>query len=201
MSTFTVSTELTRIPDSNHRVPPWWMGYLFLLPVRKLWENPRNVLEPWVHEGDTAFELGPAMGYFTLDLARLVGPGGRVICSEVQPRMLEVLERRLEKAGLSDTVDARIGQPDDPCIDDLVGTLDFAYLHHVIHEVTDPARVIGRVSAAMRPGGKVFLAEPNGHMKKEEFLQEVALAQETGLRAITRPRIWRQMTVVMEKLR
>jgi predicted O-methyltransferase YrrM len=175
------------------------MGYLFLLPLRKLWEHPRKTLEPWITKGDTVFELGPAMGYFTLDLARLVGPDGQVICAEVQPRMLEALKRRLAKAGLSDIVDARLGRPDNPCIDDLTGAVDFAFLHHVIHEVSDPARVIGRVSAAMRPGGKVILAEPNGHVSKAHFLQEVKMAQETGLRVIRRPRLWRQMTVVMEK--
>ena len=199
MSRVTVFRQMAPAPGSNHRVPPWWMGYLFLLPLRKMWEHPRNVLKPWVNEGDTVFELGPAMGYFTLDLARLVGPSGRVICSEVQPKMLEALKRRLDRSGLKESVDARLGRPDDPCINDLTDTLDFAFLHHVIHEVTDPARVIGRVSAAMHPGGKVFLAEPNGHVSKAEFLEEVRLAQETGLRVTERPRIWRQMTVVLEK--
>jgi tRNA A58 N-methylase Trm61 len=175
------------------------MGYLFLLPVRKLWEHPRKVLEPWVREGDTVFELGPAMGYFTLDLARLVGPGGRVICSEVQPRMLETLEYRLSQANLRETVDTRLGRPDDPCIDDLTGALDFAFLHHVIHEVTDPAQIIGRVSAALAPRGKVYLAEPSGHVSQGQFLKEVRMARETGLQVIDRPRIWRQMTVVLEK--
>ena len=201
MSTSAAFNQLGNSPESSHRVPPWWMGYLFLLPVRKLWEHPRSLLEPWVNEGDTIFELGPAMGYFTLDLARMAGPTGRVICTELQERMLDVLQRRLDKSGFGKIVTTRLGRPDDPCIDDLTGALDFALLHHVIHEVEDPARVIGRVSAAMRPGGRIYLAEPTGHVSRDEFLNEVEMARETGLRIIAQPRIWRQMAVVLEKCR
>jgi SAM-dependent methyltransferase len=199
MSTTALAHPPVPHPGPTHRIPPWWMGYLFLLPMRKLWEHPRSVLAPWISEGDSVFELGPAMGYFTLDVARMTGPAGRVICTEIQPRMREILESRLRKANLQTRVETRPGKPNDPCIDDLTGVLDFALLHHVIHEVTDPGRVIGRVTAALRPGGRMYLAEPEGHVSRQLFQREVAMALETGLRVIARPRVWRQMVVVLEK--
>jgi predicted O-methyltransferase YrrM len=57
-------------------------------------------------------EPGPGMGSFTLELARRVGPNGRVIAVDVQPRMIAGLKRRLAKAGLLERVDARIAPPD-----------------------------------------------------------------------------------------
>jgi hypothetical protein len=55
---------------------PWWLGYLLITPLRRLKENPAKILAPLVRSGMTAVEPGPGMGYFTLELARRVGPQG-----------------------------------------------------------------------------------------------------------------------------
>ena len=66
-----------------HRVCPWWVGYVLLFPLRRLRQNPRTWLGPLVNEGMVVLEPGPAMGFFTLDLARMVGASGRVVAVEV----------------------------------------------------------------------------------------------------------------------
>jgi ubiquinone/menaquinone biosynthesis C-methylase UbiE len=71
----------------SHRVCPWWLGYFLLNPFRRLRQDPRKLLKPYVREGMTVLEPGPGTGFFTLELLRLVGKSGRVIASDVQPRM------------------------------------------------------------------------------------------------------------------
>jgi ubiquinone/menaquinone biosynthesis C-methylase UbiE len=71
-----------------HRVCPWWIGYLLLSPFRRWGQNPNAVLGPYVTRGMTVLDVGCAMGFFTLDLARLVGSNGRVIAVDLQSRML-----------------------------------------------------------------------------------------------------------------
>jgi SAM-dependent methyltransferase len=95
-------------------------------PVRRLWQNPVEFLAPHVLSGMTVLEPGPAMGFFTLELARLVGGSGRVIAVDVEPKMIERLKQRARKAGLSERIDARIGQPASMKLDALDGTIDFA---------------------------------------------------------------------------
>ncbi len=56
------------------RVCPWWLGYFLASPIRRLWQNPAQILRPYVREGMTVLEPGPGMVFFTLELARLVGP-------------------------------------------------------------------------------------------------------------------------------
>jgi len=189
----------TNRPVGHHSLPHWFLGYLFLLPMRRLWENPRNVLGPWINSGDTVVELGPGMGYFSLDLARLVGGHGRLVCAEIQPRMRDVLQRRVDRAGLSSTVDIRRATPDDPNLDDLSGTVDFAFLHNMLHEVADPGRVVGKICRALKPGGLLYLAEPVGHVSPELYAWEVELVQEAGFVAEAEPCYWRQMTTVLRK--
>lgn len=69
-------------------VCPWWLGYWLVSPLRRLWEHPVRMLGPFVREGMLVLEPGCGMGFFTLDLARMVGPRGRVVAVDVQERML-----------------------------------------------------------------------------------------------------------------
>ena len=93
------------------RICPPWKGYLLLNPLRKLLENPNKILGQFVREGMTVLEPGCGMGYFTLPLARLVGPEGRVVAVEIQPKMLSALERRARKAGLLSRIElAKLGR-------------------------------------------------------------------------------------------
>jgi len=80
------------------RVCPWWIGYLLASPLRRrLGQDPVKILSPYVREGMTVLEPGPGMGFFTIPLARLVGPSGRVIAVDLQPKMIESLKRRAAK--------------------------------------------------------------------------------------------------------
>src|SRR5512144_2327435 len=101
------------------RVCPWWIGYLLATPLRKLVQDPAAILAPFVREGMTVLEPGPGMGFFTLEAARRVGPRGRVVAVDLQPRMLAALRRRAARAGLGDRIDAREARPDTLGVGDL----------------------------------------------------------------------------------
>ncbi|HPS79657.1 MAG TPA: methyltransferase domain-containing protein, partial [Thermoanaerobaculaceae bacterium] len=94
-----------------HGVCPWWLGYGLLVPFRRLLENPVRLLGPWVKEGMLVVEPGCGMGFFTLDLANMVGPSGRVVAVDVQERMLAGLRRRAARAGLAGQVETRLADP------------------------------------------------------------------------------------------
>ncbi len=109
-----------------HRVCPWWLGYLLASPLRRLLQDPGKILDPYVSEGMTVLELGPGMGFFTLELARRVGPQGRVIAVDVQPKMIEGLVRRAGKAGSDGWIETRLAKEDQLGINDLKAVVDFA---------------------------------------------------------------------------
>ena len=92
----------------SHRVCPWWLGYFLVSPLRRLWQSPRRILSPHVSAGMTVIEPGCGMGFFTLELARLVGPRGKVIAIDLQSRMLAGLRRRAARAGLAERIEGRL---------------------------------------------------------------------------------------------
>ena len=181
-----------------HRVCPWWLGYLLASPLRRLIDNPAGLLAPYVKEGMTVLEPGPGMGFFTLELARLVGPAGQVIAVDIQPRMLEGLKRRAARAGLAGRIQTRLAQPGSLGISDVFGA-GFALAFAVVHEMPDAGRFFAEVAAVLKPGGSVLLAEPNWHVKPPVFEDEQRYAAEAGLTVVGRPPVRRSHSALLKK--
>jgi 2-polyprenyl-3-methyl-5-hydroxy-6-metoxy-1,4-benzoquinol methylase len=170
------------------RVCPPWIGYFLLNPLRKLVENPDRMFGPFVREGMVVLEPGCAMGFFTLPLARMVGPSGRVIALEIQDKMLAVLGRRAQKAGLTDRIELRRINADGYRLDDLSGRVDFAAAIHVVHEIPDKTLFFTEIWKALRPGGRLLVVEPKGHVSREQFEETIAMAEKAGFTPETLPK-------------
>ncbi len=160
---------------------PWWLGYLLVNPLRRLWENPRQILQPWIRTGMTVLEPGSGMGYFTVEAARLVGAEGKVVALDLQPKMISGLKRRLSRAGLADRVEARVVQPDSLGVDDLLGKVDVALALYFVHEVPDRSRLFSELASTLRPGGRILFIEPKGHVPEANFQKSLQAASAAGL--------------------
>jgi ubiquinone/menaquinone biosynthesis C-methylase UbiE len=168
---------------------PWWGGYFLLVPVRRLLHSPARVLGPFARPGMVVVEPGCGMGFFTLDLARIVSPGGRVIAVDLQPQMLAGLRRRLARVGLEAAVDVRLAGPDRLGLDDLAGGVDLVVAFYMVHEVRDPAAFFAEVARALKPDGTVLVVEPPLHVSRAAFESSLAGARRAGLVVRDRPRI------------
>lgn len=184
-----------------HRVCPWWVGYILASPLRRwISESPEFLLAPYLRPGMTVLEPGPGMGFFTLPMARLVGPAGRVIAVDIQPKMLASLNRRARKAGLQGRIETRPAQPDSMRLKDLRGAVDFALAFAMVHEVPSPAGFFAETAAALRPGGLLLFAEPAGHVSPEAFEDELKAAQLAGFAEISRPLVRRSHAALLKKV-
>ncbi|HLE60784.1 MAG TPA: class I SAM-dependent methyltransferase [Thermoanaerobaculaceae bacterium] len=181
---------------ANH-VCPWWLGYFLVSPLRRLWQHPEKTLAPYVGEGMLVLEPGCGMGFFTLDLARMVGPNGRVVAVDLQERMLAGLRRRARKAGVLNRIDARLARADRLGVSDLTGRVDVALALHVVHEVPDVAGFFAEIAATLKPDGKLLFVEPRGHVSGDAFAVSLALAEKAGLRVVERPRIRRDPAALL----
>ena len=164
----------------SHRVCPWWLGYFLLLPIRRIRQNPRKLLGSLVRVGMTVLEPGPGMGFFTLDLARMVGPGGRVVAVELQEKMLKVLRRRALKAGLVDRIDIRRAESDRLGVEDLAGRVDLVLAIFVVHEMPGAGEFFAETQRALRAGGRLLFAEPKRHVSKDTFDRSLVTATRAG---------------------
>jgi len=181
------------------RVCPWWLGYLLASPVRRWFENPEAVIAPHLSSSATALDVGCAMGFFSLPMAELVGPGGRVICVDLQERMIKSLRRRAARAGFSDRIETRTCSANSLGLGDLEGKVDFALAYAVVHEVGDAARFLAEIGDVLVNGGRFLIAEPKGHVSQEALEKTAATARDAGLSIIDRPDVKRSRAVLLEK--
>ena len=167
-------------------VCPLWVGYLLSSPLRKLVQNPAKILGPHVKPGMTVLDLGPAMGYFSLPMAGMVAPGGKVVCVDLQPKMLEALARRAAKAGLSKQIETVTCTTESLCLTERAESIDFALVFAVLHEIGDQKQCLSELLAALKPGALVLLAEPRNHVRQQDFDASIGLAQQVGF-AVVKP--------------
>jgi len=184
---------------AKHRVCPWWMGYFLASPVRRWVDGSFARVVSYAREGMKVLEPGPGMGYFTLELARRVGPAGRVVAPDIQSRMLDTLKRRAERAGLGKRIDARLVQADSMALKDLAGQVDFTLACAVVHEIDNAAGFFAEVFQALKPGGRLLLIEPKGHVKDDEFRAELDAAARAGLSLAERPVFKRSHAALLRK--
>jgi ubiquinone/menaquinone biosynthesis C-methylase UbiE len=184
---------------SKPHVCPWWLGYMLISPVRRFLENPEQILGPYVREGMTVLEIGPGMGYYSLPLARMVGRNGRVICVDVQEKMLQSLRRRASKAGLLDRITTVVASQDSLHLEAYQSSVDFVFVFAVVHEVPDQGRLFEEAHRAMKPEGLLLFSEPKGHVKPLGFEKSVELAKSKGFGVIKAVDIWRYHSVLLRK--
>ena len=183
----------------DKRVCPWWLGYLLASSLRRLLHPPDKIVAPYLRPGMTVLEPGPGMGFFTLPMARAVGPSGRIIAVDVQPKMINGLRRRAQKSGLLDRIDARLALADSMGIGDLAGKVDFTLAFAVVHEMPRSAPFFAEAADALKPGARMLLAEPSGHVPPEKFEEELRDAGKAGLLVVERPMITRCTAALLEK--
>jgi SAM-dependent methyltransferase len=95
--------------------------------------------------------------------------------------MLRGLRRRARRKGLEAILETRLCTQEDPRIDDLRDGVDVAVAFHVLHETRDPERVVGAIANALRPGGRLLLAEPVGHVSHDTLEFVFGLPPAAGL--------------------
>jgi ubiquinone/menaquinone biosynthesis C-methylase UbiE len=165
--------------NNKTHVCPWWLGYTFLIPIRKYQHDPEKILAPHIKEGMSVMDYGSAMGYFSIPMAKYVGKNGKVYCVDIQYKMLEKLEKRAIIYGVKDTIKTLlVGKEYNP--PELKEKIDFALLFAVVHEVPDKVKLFQELFQVLKPNGKILFAEPKGHVKQRDFDKSLGIARNTG---------------------
>jgi 2-polyprenyl-3-methyl-5-hydroxy-6-metoxy-1,4-benzoquinol methylase len=183
----------------NKHVCPIWVGYLLSSPLRRLFQNPKQILESYIVEGMKILDVGCAMGFFSLPMAQLAGPTGKIICVDIQERMLKVLEKRAQKAGLLDRITTHVSSPSSLGLEHLGGEIDFVLASAVVHEVPNVSNFFSEIFKTVKLDGQVLIVEPKGHTSAEAFEKAVYLARQSGFHFISNPEIKRNYAALLAK--
>jgi len=165
---------------------PFWMGYVLSNPLRKLFQDPEKLLAPYLSKGMTGLDLGCGLGFFSLPMARLTGPSGRVIAVDVQEKMLGVLRKRAGRADLQDRIKTIVSRPEELPLQEKV---DFALAMWMVHETPDERKFFLQIKECLQPESRFLVAEPKRHIPLSRFERTLEMAGDCGLRLVETPRV------------
>jgi predicted O-methyltransferase YrrM len=125
--------------------------------------------------GEVVADIGAGTGLFTVLLARAVSPGGRVVATDIDQTVLDLLAARVHEAGLDGVVETRKVPADDPDLE--ASTYDVIFLSEVDHYFEDPAAWLKKALPALKPGGTIAITNRSFHRDPA-----IAAASAAGLR-------------------
>ena len=134
-----------------------------------------------IKPGQQICDIGCGNGFYTLELARMVGPSGTVYAVDIQPEMLRMLAHGAAAEGLAN-IRPILGTAVDPRLPP--GKLDLVLCVDVYHEFSHPAEMLARIRESLAEDGRLVLAEFRGEdpavpikplhkMTKEQVLKEL----------------------------
>ena len=143
----------TIAPQRTGRLfPPENLG-LLESPDRDTWQKPEQIMDALgIAEGSTVADIGVGSGWFTIRLARRVGPNGTVYAEDVQRQMLEATRRRITREGLRN-VQTRLGTATDPNLP--AKSTDAILVVDVYPEVEDRVTFLRSLAVALKPSGRI----------------------------------------------
>jgi ubiquinone/menaquinone biosynthesis C-methylase UbiE len=130
-------------------------------PTRAAWQQPDRVVRALgLRRGQVVADLGAGSGYFSLRLARAVGPRGRVFAVEAEPEVIAVLRDRFETARARNVTPV-LGSADDPHLPP--GQCDLALVVNVYHHFGDRVAFLRQARRALRRRGRLAVVEWDEH--------------------------------------
>jgi len=169
----------------GRRIAPYmtWHGAVWLTrPERAQEEQTDKLLAALkIKPGQTVCDLGCGNGYYTLELARMVGPKGKVLAVDIQHEMLHLLDLRMKDAGLTN-VEPIQSTPIDPRLPP--ASCDLILVVDVYHEFGYPEQMLAALHKGLKPNGRLVLVEfraedplvpikPEHKMSKRQVLKEL----------------------------
>lgn len=132
--------------------PPQDLG-LLEGPDREAWQKPHEIMDALgIADGSAVADIGAGAGWFTIRLARRVGPNGVVFAQDVQRQMLDAIRRRVAREALRN-VETRLGSDSTPNLP--ARALDAVLVVDVYPEVEDRVTFLRNLAAALKPGGRI----------------------------------------------
>lgn len=161
---------------------------------RRWLQSPAKILNGLVQQGMTVMDYGCGPGFFTMDMAQMVGASGKVIAVDLQKGMLAKVDAKLRQSDLKDRIQLH------QCTTDTIGVaerIDFALVFYVIHEIPDQEAYFRELATIVRPQGQVLVVEPPIHVSKAAFDKTLGEAQNAGFEILNGPKVLLSKTAIL----
>ena len=155
----------TGLPD------PTFIVHFLNNPIRRKLQPPGGVIDHvHIQKGMNILELGPGTGFYTLEAARRAGPSGHVYAIDIKPRVIAILNGRVEQAAVKNITTKVASAYEIPLPSN---SIDRAFMVHVLPEIPNKQKALHEIRRMLKKGGSLTLAEglidPDYRLQKTEI--------------------------------
>jgi ubiquinone/menaquinone biosynthesis C-methylase UbiE len=164
--------------------------------IRRWLHDPQKILRPYIKEGMIVLDIGCGTGFFSMDMAQMVGRSGRVIASDLQEGMLQKLRKKIQGTELEERITLH------QCEQDKVGVsvnVDFVIAFYMVHEIPNPKRFFKEIESILKPNGQFLIVEPPFHVSKTAFQETIRKARDAGFKPVEGPKVLLSKTAMLKK--
>ena len=162
--------------------------------LRRFFQNPRKILEPFISTEMTVLDLGCGPGFFSVEIAKMLSGQGKVIAADLQDGMLEIIKNKIKGSGLEQKIITH------RCGSNTIGEIenvDFVLAFYMIHEVPDQDRLFNELKSILKPNGKIYIIEPRFHVTKKAFEEMMNKVRSIGFEIIDQPKVFFSRAVLL----
>jgi ubiquinone/menaquinone biosynthesis C-methylase UbiE len=183
------------VSERNKRVCPVERAGSLDNKIRRWLQNPQKILKPYIAEEMTVLDIGCGPGFFSIELAQMVGKSGRVIASDLQEEMLQKLKDKIKGTEFERCITIH------KCGKDKIGLsekVDFVLAFYVVHEIPNQEEFFNEIKSILKPNGKVFIVEPPFHVSRTSFDETINKALGAGFTSIESPKVFLSKTALLK---
>lgn len=162
---------------------------------RKLLQNPKKILKPYINEGMTVLDIGCGPGFFSIEIAKLFIDSGRVIAADIQEGMLDKVRHKIKGTELEQRITLHKCKEESI---DLTEKVDFVLAFYMVHEVPNQDKLFRELKSILKPNGQIFIIEPKFHVSKKSFDSMINRVKGIGLEIKDRPKVFFSRTIVLK---
>ena len=164
--------------------------------IRRWLQNPEKILRPYIEEGMTVLDMGCGPGFFSIDMAQMVGKSGRVIAADLQEGMLQKVRDKIKGTEFEKRITLHQCEKNKIGVSEYV---DFVLLFYMVHEIPKKKEFFSEIETILKPGGQVLMVEPPFHVSKSAFKEIVRKARDVGFASVKGPNMLFSKTMVLKK--
>ena len=182
--------------EDKNRVCPVERAGVLDTRFRRWIQSPKRILKPYIKEGMRVLDLGCGPGVYTLELAKMVGWKGTVVAADLQEGMLQIVQKKIRGTALEKIIELHQTSPQSL---NLSIKTDFILAFYVLHEIPDKENLYKELHSLLKPGGKLLIIEPKGHVSKQEFETMILQFTSLGFHATSCSKVFFSRTALLQK--
>ena len=155
--------------------------------LRKWLQNPQKILTPFIKEGMKVLDIGCGPGFFSVEIAKMVGREGKVYAVDLQEGMLQKLRNKIKGTQLEAIINPIKVEQEVVKVPEKV---DFILAFYMVHEVPDKNCFFEALNNILDEKGKFLIVEPKlFHVSQKEFDLTLQKAEKAGFKTSKGPKL------------